>query len=363
LWLSAAGMGTALLLSCAPTYTPECRGSAEIPLEVGELADPSGMALHNNRLYVASSATQAPPGKFDYCGSFITIFDAVSGEPIGRPLLPFVPGAAEADRYALFFSDIVYDDKQNQLLAGERENGRVLKINPETGEIVASVDTGRSPMSMLLLRDVETQWGGQAVTRDVLAVAELGGQGVAGDVYLIDLDRFDAATTQRVTLGGFGRPSRLAYDPATGRLIVALFDGGISFIDIARARLTGSGEQPVPTLASLVRGVALDPAARLVYYSAEQQQQGGVWTADADSGELLDYFPTRVNPFALSLGAERLYALASDRIYIFMPQPLVLTHTLQLDARRPARFFVDEEGGRAYVTYLQPSGLRIIDLP
>ncbi len=361
------------LTACAPAYVPECRGGDAHPLDAGELAEPSGMALHEGRVYVASAASASPEeGDFDYCGSFITVFDAETGRPIGRPIVPSDPEAAEEDRYFRFFADMLYDTRRDALLVAERQRGAVLRIDPQTGRVIAQATTGGAPYTLALAPDVATTWNIDAergasgpVTRDVLAVGDLGESGEPGGLWVLDAARFSELQRVGIPVGG-SRPTALAVDTATDRLFAAILDGfAISGVDLRTLRTFVASETIGSTVAPAIRGVALPPGpSDTLFHTAEQTGVAGLWQADRVSTEVTGFLRLQEPPFAIApLGADELVGLSANFLYVFDNAPLTLTHTIDLGAGRPSRMLVDEAGRRAYVSMLEPSSLRVVELP
>jgi hypothetical protein len=357
------------MAACAPTYTPVCRGDDNNPLDAGELSQPAGMALRGAVLYVASGASVAPDAERDYCGSFLTPFDAATGQPAGRPLVPRDPALEGSAAFYRFFGGLLYDEQRDVFYATEREQGSILKIDPATGRILDRVVTGPGAYDLEMMQAVPTRWDGATTVRDrdVLAVADLGGAGQPGRLWVIDLDAF-AEGARPVSLGAPGlRPSAFAYDPADFTLYVALFDGsGIVAIDATNLRALRATETLVaqgPT--PVIRGLAAvtEATPKRLYFTTEARAQAGVWVADALTGELIDILPLNRPPFKLAVYEDQLIGLSVNRLYLFSREPLALTQSFDIAASQPSRLLVDPERKRAYVTALSPSVVHVVELP
>jgi DNA-binding beta-propeller fold protein YncE len=366
----AVGLTAALLLTlaaCAPSYDPACQGQGEQPLAANALAQPSGMALHNGKLYVANSASIAPVDDHDYCGSFISVLDPQTGSPLQRPFVPREAGVEDAEEEFRFFSAVTYDTERDVLYVGERQRGSVLKVDPSNGRILARVAAGHSPYDVLLIPDVPTEWENEApAERDVIAVADIGEGGAPGHLYVIDADDFSFRSAREVPIGLSGRPSSLRFDAATATLWVTLFDGSsVIGVDIRTLEVISATEPALTGYTLFIRGVAPVTSAtgQLLYFTSESSAYDGIWTADPLTGQLLGNLKLPVAPFALAGYDDKLIALARNRLYVLGREPLRLETTILLDTGSPARLLVDENRRMAYVTSTVPSAVRLVELP
>lgn len=353
---------------CDPTYFPVCRGEGAQQLDSGELAQPSGMALANGKLYVANSASVAPEGDYDYCGSFISVFNAQSGEPLSRPLIPRDLSLAREDQTYRFFSDITYDTKRDVLYVAERQRGGVLKVDPASGKILGRVATGHGPYSLLLIPAVLTGWPQDEapVVRDVLAVADIGRGGDVGHLYVIDLDNFSYRGAIEVSLGRTGTPSTLRYDQATHRLFVAEFNGlGVTAIDLQTLKPVLFTEPVLNNYSMLIRGLApaTSSTERRLYFTSESTAFNGIWISDLDSGQLLENVRLPLAPYDLAVQGPYLIGLARNRLFVLKREPLRLVRTELLDLPHPSRMLIDSGNNKVYITATQPSALKIVELP
>jgi DNA-binding beta-propeller fold protein YncE len=357
-----------LFAACASTYEPVCRGEGAQQLERGELAEPSGMALANGRLYVANAASVAPAGDFDYCGSFISIFDAQTGTPVSNPLVPRDLSLPKEDQAYRFFSDITYDTKRDMLYVAERQRGGVLKVDPSNGHIVGRVATGHGPYTLLLIPNVLTGWPQDTapVVRDILAVADIGRGGDIGHLWFVDLANFTFGGAIEVSLGRAGSPSTLRYDAATHRLFVAQFNGlGITVIDVQTLLPVDFTEPILNNYSLLIRGLALAPGntERRLYFTSESKAFNGIWISNMDTGELLENVRLPLAPNDLDIQGNFLIGLARNRLYFMEREPLRLVHTELLGLPHPTRMLVDANNKKVYITATLPSALKIVGLP
>lgn len=366
--LTGVTLSALLAAACAPTYTPACRGDAEHPLAAGELAQPSGVALAPGRLYVANAAAGAPAGDFDYCGSFISVLDPATGSPLRAPLMPEDLTRERNDRTFRFFSDVTFDTARNVLYVAERQRGSVLKIDPDSGRVLARAAAGHGPYSLVYVPGVDTRWADtpEPMTRDVIAVADIGIAGGAGHLWVLDAGDLSFAGAREIELGRSGRPAGLKYDAARKLLYVTQFDGvGVAAVSLETLEPVGYTEPILSSYTLYVRGLAPVSTAteEQLYFTSESSAYAGVWQADAQTGQLSDNLVLPVAPFALAQAGERLVALARNRLYLLDLQPLRLAQTLVLDTPKPARLLVDEANRRAYVTSTEPSAVKIVELP
>lgn len=348
-----------LMAACAPTYTPACRGDADNPLERGELAQPSGLTQAGDRIYVASAASLAPPDHLDYCGSFVTAFDADTGEAVGRPFVPRGDPDVLGQETFRFFAGVTYDKGRDRLYIAERETGSVLQVDPSNGRILARAEVGNAPYGLQFMADVTADTG---EVRDLLAVADIGAARQAGRVRVLDAESF--AIVEELTVEITGRPAVFDYDPVLQRLYVAYYDGiGVAIVDMATGELLRETEAVADELSPTVRGVALDAANERLFFTAEQAAFSGIWAADTETGLLLDHLTLPRRPVDIALGAGFLVALARDRLYIHDASTLALIQTEQLGITTPARLLLDEDRGLVYVTGFEPSVLKLVRLP
>ncbi len=355
-------------VACAPTYDPVCRGAGNQPLDPGELAQPSGLTLAGDVVYVASTAAEAPEGAdYDYCGAFITPFDAATGKPAGAPFVPYRTVGDERE-YFRFFAGLAWDPSREVLYVAERETGSVLKVDPTSGRVLAQVDTGRAPYALEFMADVETRWdeSGETLNRDLLAVGDVGGNGTGGGTWLLELDRFSQDGLRPILVGSEARPSSFDFDPADGRLYVGLYDGnGVAAVDVADLRLVLETEPVGGGVAPVVRGVAAatEPTDQRIFFTAQSAEFGGLWVASSLDGQALSHLVLPANPSDVALTTGYVVALASDRLFFVDRDTLTLVRSVDLNVEAPARLLVDEARGVVYVTGFQPSTLKQVAIP
>lgn len=349
------------LAACSATYEPVCRGEATQPLAVGELAQPSGLTLVGDRVYVANAASVAALGDYDYCASFLTVFDAATGKPVGNPIMPRDQGGTGYR----FFSDITYDAARNALLIAERQTGSILKVDPESGRILARAEAGHGPYSLRLLGTIATTWDAVTDTtvRDILAVADLGNPSTTGRVWLIDLDAFSSPARNALP-ANVGRPAGLDFDAATATLFVAYVDQVQHLgVDVRTLRRTFESEPIAFDAAPQSRALAIATRDKRLYFSVERPAYAGLWAVDLTTGELTEHLPMRPAPAALAVADDWLLGLAPKRLYVMRRQPLALLQTIAIPTASPGRMLVDATRRKVFLTSFDPSRFLTVPLP